>query len=69
MDYVDESDVVMFTVKLTLPCNLPERKQISLKNFLNLAPASLLARQLASANNIYLFSVWLWINIHICLLG
>ncbi len=26
---------------------------------LNLAPASLLARQLASANNIYLFSVWL----------
>ncbi len=27
------------------------------KHFLNLAPASLLARQLASANNIYLFSV------------
>ncbi len=25
------------------------------KNYLNLAPASLLARQLASANNIYLF--------------
>ncbi len=39
------------------------------KKILNLAPASLLARQLASANNIYLFSVWLWINIHICLLG
>ncbi len=39
------------------------------KNFLNLAPASLLARQLASANSIYLFSVWLWINIHIYLLG
>ncbi len=37
------------------------------KNVLNFAPASLLARQLASANNIYLFSVWLWINIHICL--
>ncbi len=32
MDYVDESDVVMFTVKLTLPCNLPERKQISPSN-------------------------------------
>ncbi len=42
-----------------------------IKKILNLAPASLLAnvRQLASANNIYLFSVWLWINIHICLLG
>ncbi len=39
------------------------------KKFLNLAPASLLARQFESANNIYLFSVWLWINIHICLLG
>ncbi len=39
------------------------------KNYLNLAPASLLARQLASANNIYLFSAWLWINIHIGLLG
>ncbi len=40
-----------------------------IKTILNLAPASLLARQLASANNIYLFSVWLWININICLLG
>ncbi len=39
------------------------------QKILNLAPASLLARQLASANNIYLFSVWLWINIHICQLG
>ncbi len=34
------------------------------KKILNLAPASLLATQLASANNIDLFSVWLWINMH-----
>ncbi len=26
MDYVDESDVVMFTVKLTLPCNVTWEK-------------------------------------------
>ncbi len=41
------------------------------KTILNVAPASLLARQLTSANNIYLFSVWLsitvwlWINNHL----